>query len=185
MQCRTPDSVTAMCSLQMTYEWGGKLGLATKTSSRPAEDMPPPRRPLPALSRPGTQLGTRTVLIMPSTPGPATGMPVPSPITTVAIPCSESVRSDRGRAARQRKEDYINGLTNYVDFDPARTPKPGASGACEWKGIPVMCGPRGLPRASNALYRNLGDGRFDDVSEPAGIPAPGGRYALGAVAADP
>jgi len=58
-------------------------------------------------------------------------------------------------------------VSNYVDFDPENTPKPGASGACEWKGIPVMCGPRGLPRASNLLYRNPGDGRFEDVSDAA------------------
>ena len=75
-------------------------------------------------------------------------------------------------------------VANYVDFDPAITPKPGSTGSCEWKGIPVMCGPQGLPRASNALYRNLGDGRFEDVSAPSGILEPGGRYALGAVAAD-
>ena len=75
-------------------------------------------------------------------------------------------------------------VSNYVDFDPENTPKPGASGACEWKGIPVMCGPRGLPRASNLLYRNLGDGRFEDVSEAAGILEAGGRYGLGVVAAD-
>lgn len=75
-------------------------------------------------------------------------------------------------------------VANYVDFDPENTPKPGSSGACEWKSIPVMCGPRGLPRASNLLYRNLGDGVFEDVSEAAGILAPGGRYALGSVTAD-
>ncbi len=75
-------------------------------------------------------------------------------------------------------------VANYVDFDPESTPKPGSPGACEWKGIPVMCGPRGLPRARNWLYRNLGGGRFADVSEEAGILKPGGRYALGVAAAD-
>ncbi len=75
-------------------------------------------------------------------------------------------------------------VSNYVDFDPENTPKPGTAGACIWKGIPVMCGPRGLPRASNVLYRNLGNARFEDVSEAAGILAPGGRYALGVIAAD-
>ena len=75
-------------------------------------------------------------------------------------------------------------VANYVDLDLEKTPKPGSSGACEWKGIPVVCGPRGLPRASNHLYRNLGDGRFEDVSRASGILKPGGRYALGAVAAD-
>ncbi len=75
-------------------------------------------------------------------------------------------------------------VANYVDFDPESTPKPGSSGACEWKGIPVMCGPRGLPRATNILYRNLGGGEFEDVSSSSGILEPGGRYSLGVVAAD-
>jgi hypothetical protein len=48
----------------------------------------------------------------------------------------------------------------------------------------VLCGPRGLPKALNALYRNNRDGTFTDVSEKAGILAPGGRYGLGVVAAD-
>ncbi len=75
-------------------------------------------------------------------------------------------------------------ISSYVDFDPENTPKPGSGGACEWKGIPVMCGPRGLPRASNLLYRNKGGGRFEDVSAAARILDPGGRYALGVIAAD-
>lgn len=75
-------------------------------------------------------------------------------------------------------------VSNYVDFDLENTPKPGASGACEWKGIPVMCGPRGLPRARNLLYRNLGGGQFEDASEAAGILEAGGRYGLGVIAAD-
>jgi len=75
-------------------------------------------------------------------------------------------------------------FSSYVDLDLATTPKPGESPECNWKGIDVMCGPRGLPRARNTLYRNLGDGRFEDVSESAGILKPGGRFGLGVVAAD-
>ena len=75
-------------------------------------------------------------------------------------------------------------VSNYVDLDLAKTPKPGDTAECEWKGIPVMCGPRGLPRATNVLYRNKGDGSFEDVSQAAGILEPGGRYGLGVVAAD-
>lgn len=75
-------------------------------------------------------------------------------------------------------------FSSYVDLDLAKTPKPGESSECNWKGIDVMCGPRGLPRARNTLYRNLGDGRFENVSEAAGILKPGGRYGLGVVAAD-
>jgi hypothetical protein len=75
-------------------------------------------------------------------------------------------------------------VANYVDLDLAKTPKPGSSQNCEWKGMVVVCGPRGLPMAHNALYHNNRDGTFTDVSQKAGILAPGGRYGLGVVIAD-
>ena len=75
-------------------------------------------------------------------------------------------------------------VSNYVDLDLAKTPHPGTADTCRWTGIPVMCGPRGLPLAHNILYHNNRDGTFTDVSESAGILKPGGRYSLGAVAAD-
>jgi enediyne biosynthesis protein E4 len=74
-------------------------------------------------------------------------------------------------------------VANYVDLNLAETPRPGQSG-CEWKGLAVMCGPRGLPLAHNILYHNNGKGGFTDVTERAGILKPGGRYSLGVVAAD-
>lgn len=75
-------------------------------------------------------------------------------------------------------------VSNYVDFDLATAPKPGSSPNCQWKGLEVFCGPRGLDPALNRLYRNRGDGSFEDVSESAGILKPGPRYGLGVVAAD-
>lgn len=75
-------------------------------------------------------------------------------------------------------------VANYVDLDPAKTPKPGSSNQCLWKEIPVMCGPRGLPLAQNILYHQEKNGTFRDVSLSSGILAPGGRYSLQAVAAD-
>jgi hypothetical protein len=75
-------------------------------------------------------------------------------------------------------------VANYVDLDLKTTPKPGGDSNCEWKGMPVMCGPRGLPLAHNVLYHNNGDGTFTDVSAKAGILKPGGRYSLGVAAAD-
>jgi len=75
-------------------------------------------------------------------------------------------------------------VANYVNLDLNKTPHPGSGEFCVWKGIPVMCGPRGLPLAHNILYHNNRDGTFTDVSEPAGILKPGGRYSLGVVAAD-
>jgi hypothetical protein len=75
-------------------------------------------------------------------------------------------------------------VANYVDLDLNKTPKPGSGDFCVWKGIPVMCGPRGLPLAHNVLYHNNGNGTFSDVSESAGVLAAGGRYSLGVAAAD-
>ncbi len=75
-------------------------------------------------------------------------------------------------------------VANYVDLDPAHVPKPGSSKNCEWKGIPVWCGPHGLPAGHNALYRNNGDGTFTDVSAKAGILQPTRCFGLGAITAD-
>jgi enediyne biosynthesis protein E4 len=66
-------------------------------------------------------------------------------------------------------------VCNYIKLDPAKTPDPNGAAQCQWKGIPVMCGPRGMPGDTNALYRNNGDGTFTDVSEKAGILKPGPR----------
>lgn len=75
-------------------------------------------------------------------------------------------------------------VTSYVDFDPTRVPKPGGDSYCNWKGVPVNCGPRGLPPGRSFLYHNNGDGTFRDVSEPSGIAKLNSSYALTAVAAD-
>jgi enediyne biosynthesis protein E4 len=67
---------------------------------------------------------------------------------------------------------------NYIDFDLASAPVP-ESGLCRYKGLPVACGPPGLPGGKNVLYRNTGKGRFEDVSEASGIASPSGTYSLG------
>jgi hypothetical protein len=69
-------------------------------------------------------------------------------------------------------------VANYVDFNIATTPTPGEGSSCVWKGVPVMCGPRGLPGAKNILYENRGDGTFVDVSAKAHIDQTGGHYAF-------
>ena len=38
-------------------------------------------------------------------------------------------------------------VSNYVDFDVDHLPEFGSSRACQFKGIPVQCGPRGLKGA--------------------------------------
>jgi hypothetical protein len=75
-------------------------------------------------------------------------------------------------------------VSNYLEFSFESVPKPGANSNCTSKGIPVMCGPRGLPAGVGALYRNNGDGTFTDVSGPSGIAKAKGSYMMTAVAAD-
>jgi hypothetical protein len=75
-------------------------------------------------------------------------------------------------------------VASYLDFDFKTALAPGASSYCNWKGIPVFCGPRGLPPGVGALYRNNGDGTFTDVSDASGIAKAKGSYMMTAVAAD-
>ncbi|BDC49054.1 RNA-binding protein [Bryobacterales bacterium F-183] len=75
-------------------------------------------------------------------------------------------------------------VTSYQKFDLATAPLPGKTSNCEWKGMPVFCGPRGLPYGKVSLYRNKGDGTFADVTASSKIGDAQGFYAFTAVAAD-
>jgi enediyne biosynthesis protein E4 len=75
-------------------------------------------------------------------------------------------------------------ICNYLRLDPDHLPAPGSANNCQWKGVPVLCGPRGLPPGINILYHNNGDGTFTDVSEKSGILQPGPRYSITAVSYD-
>jgi enediyne biosynthesis protein E4 len=75
-------------------------------------------------------------------------------------------------------------VSNYVDFDLSTTPVPGERSTCLWKGVPVMCGPQGLPGAKNILYHNRGDGTFEDVSTKSHIDKTDGHYAFSVTTLD-
>ncbi len=75
-------------------------------------------------------------------------------------------------------------ISNYIRFDLAKAPVPGAASTCNWKGIPVNCGPRGLPTGRHLLYRNNGDGTFTDVTRESGIASATECYGMTVVAAD-
>jgi enediyne biosynthesis protein E4 len=75
-------------------------------------------------------------------------------------------------------------VSNYVRFSFEHAPVPGQNVNCNWKGIPVECGPRGLPTGRHSLYRNNGDGTFTDVSEKAGISKATESYGMTVVTAD-
>ncbi len=75
-------------------------------------------------------------------------------------------------------------VCNYITLDMDNLPQPGSGGYCVYKGRPVLCGPRGLPGAADALYRNNGDGTFTDVTESAGVVDRDRLFGLAAVWAD-
>jgi enediyne biosynthesis protein E4 len=75
-------------------------------------------------------------------------------------------------------------VSNYLKFDFASTPKPGANAYCWYLGLAVNCGPRGLPFERNILYHANLDGTFTDVSVKSGIAEPGRSYCLSALVAD-
>ena len=75
-------------------------------------------------------------------------------------------------------------VANYLEFDLQTTPSKGSGSFCRWKGVPVNCGPLGLPKGRHALYRNQGDGTFEEVSEAAGVAGVSPGYGMTAVAAD-
>jgi hypothetical protein len=68
-------------------------------------------------------------------------------------------------------------VAGYVDPDTQRAPK--QSVPCQYRGEPVMCGPRGLPGMPDRLFRNDGS-RFVDVTARAGVGDGAGYYGFAA-----
>lgn len=75
-------------------------------------------------------------------------------------------------------------ISHYVDFHLDDLPKFGSSKTCQYHGLAVQCGPRGLKGAGDLLFHNNGDGTFTDVSKAAGVDDPHGYYGLGTVWSD-
>jgi hypothetical protein len=75
-------------------------------------------------------------------------------------------------------------VANYLRFDLPTAAEKGKGPNCLWKGVPVNCGPRGLPTDTNLLFHNNGDGTFADVSKASHVADVTGRYAMTASAAD-
>ncbi|MSO21776.1 MAG: CRTAC1 family protein [Acidobacteria bacterium] len=68
-------------------------------------------------------------------------------------------------------------VTNYVDSTYEKNP------VCTVKNIRAYCHPKYFLGVADKLYRNFGNGRFEDVSKKSGIANPDGK-GLGVVAAD-
>jgi hypothetical protein len=75
-------------------------------------------------------------------------------------------------------------VANYVDVRLDALPEFGKGKFCEFHGVPVQCGPRGLPGSGDSLYRNRGDGTFEDVSAKAGVEDRAGRFGMQPVWSD-
>ncbi len=76
-------------------------------------------------------------------------------------------------------------VPGYADIDlnnlppsPSEAGKPGAVGQnfCQFRGVVVMCGPRGLTGESDTLYHQKPDGTFEDVSAKSGVNDPQKYY---------
>jgi len=70
-----------------------------------------------------------------------------------------------------------------MDFDklPPRPTDAGKAGAvgqnfCQFRGVAVMCGPRGLSGEGDTLYHQKTDGTFEDVSKKGGVDDPQRYY---------
>lgn len=84
-------------------------------------------------------------------------------------------------------------VPGYVRFDledlPSNHHKAKGSGqdgvsACQYRGVPVFCGPRGLKGEGDSLYRQKPDGAFEDVSYKAGVSDPQKYYGLASAFVD-
>jgi hypothetical protein len=76
-------------------------------------------------------------------------------------------------------------VPGYAHFDlnnlppsPTDAGKPGfgAQNLCQFRSVPVMCGPRGMKGEGDTLYHQKADGTFEDVSAKVGVDDPQGYY---------
>ena len=75
-------------------------------------------------------------------------------------------------------------VANYVDFKAQETPAPRTRSGCNWKGMPVPCGPRGLKGETMTLYHNDGHRHFIDVTKQAGVETPREYYGFTVLTGD-
>ena len=70
-------------------------------------------------------------------------------------------------------------VPGYVHVDMNNLPEFGSlQGSCTVMAVKVQCGPIGLPGEPDHLYRNRGDGTFEDVSKKAGVDDPVHAYGM-------
>jgi len=70
-------------------------------------------------------------------------------------------------------------VSRYVKIDLAHLPEFGKDKTCQYRGVAVQCGPRGLPGEGDFLFHHEASGRFSDVTSKAGVGDPRGYFGLG------
>ena len=79
-------------------------------------------------------------------------------------------------------------VAGYIRYDFQDPPVAGSKSInfaqCQYRGLNIMCGPRGLQGAGDHLFHNNGNGTFTDVSKAAGVNDPNGFFGLGALFVD-
>jgi hypothetical protein len=79
-------------------------------------------------------------------------------------------------------------VPGYVHYDVNEPPAQGSKNInyqfCQFRGVKVMCGPRGLKGEQDHLFHNNGDGTFTDVSEATGTSDKPAYYGLASLFID-
>jgi enediyne biosynthesis protein E4 len=81
----------------------------------------------------------------------------------------------------------------YLEFDLKKLPpspsdvapaNSGGKSICQFRGQPVMCGPRGLKGAKDKFFHQKADGKFEEVGDKAGVRDEGNFYGFSSVFVD-
>jgi enediyne biosynthesis protein E4 len=95
--------------------------------------------------------------------------------TFTDVTAKAGLGSDAGWATGAAFGDYDGDgvadlfVAHYVDLSLKDLPAFGSKVTCQYHGIAVQCGPRGLKGSPDNLYHNNGNGTFTDVSKQAGV----------------
>jgi hypothetical protein len=84
-----------------------------------------------------------------------------------------------------RLDLYVSGYVHYdLNNQPSSEDGTASTANCQMRGVPVMCGPRGLPGEKDHLFHNNGNGTFRDVSVTAGVSGPDAFYGFTSIFVD-